>query len=134
MVTYENQRIIQGTKKQECDRRHPYTATNNQVELQAMENIKTIGAYKLFRYLCMWSNYKKPYALSSKDVMTVCHITKPTYLKAFKELEALGYLQQKEEGSNQYTFYQIPPEDEEEIIINPAPLPYEEKQGDGFSF
>ena len=117
MASSENQRIVT-TGKALCDANHRYTMTNIEAMKRAMNRLKP-NAYKLWVYLGK-NQDQYTFALSQVDVTDFCGMSRNTYLSAFKELEAEGYLVRDNDGSNHYNFYEIPvdKEDGPTITVN----------------
>lgn len=106
MITYPNQRILCNAKYSKCDSDNYYMKLNLLALEKAMIRLNNPSSLKLFLYLSKnQESYK--YAISSKDIMTFCGISKNAYLRAWNELEDKGYLIKK--GNNRdYEFIQEP--------------------------
>ena len=112
MVTVPNQKTIK-VQKEICDSQHLYAAINLNALQTAMIDLKG-ETLKLWLYMAKnQDNYT--FALSFVDAVKWGVGSKSSYDRAVKELIAKGYL--VETSSNHYTFYELPKENKEEIII-----------------
>lgn len=100
MITYPNQRVVT-VFKETC--KQDFLQINNDEWQAAAQTLKTYSAFKLYLYL---ASNKDGYsiALSPVDVQERIGISKNTYLAAFNELVAAGYLTKSSGSKNSYTF------------------------------
>lgn len=100
MITYPNQRTVT-IYKEKCEK--DFLQINNSEWQAACSTIQNYGTFKLYLYL---ASNKAGYmlALSPVAVEEAIGISESTYRRAFKELEALGYLVKVESRKNCYIF------------------------------
>lgn len=106
-TTYPNQRVLVGSEFAECDSENLYMKLNK----EALENAFAMFAnnpssLKLFLYFSSNQEYYSE-AISSKKITEYCHMSRPTFLKAFDDLIEKGFLVQTG-NKNEYKFIQYP--------------------------
>lgn len=113
-----NQRSI-SIHKELTNKEHKdnYYAKINLNALKCAMSSLTPKAFELWIYLSknqdnhfMW--------LSKVDFMSWSSVKSTSYYSAFNELKELGYLVEKEEGSNQYDFYERTREEKVGITVH----------------
>ena len=106
-MSFPNQRIIQIGKRTVRDAGHIYATANIDALNYAIRELSGSG-FKL------WSYFNKnqegyEFELSQKACENQCGIKRSSFYSAINELKAKGYLQEAWDGSNVYTFYEMPP-------------------------
>lgn len=103
-----NQRSIT-THKEKTDNNcvDNYYAKINLIALQNAMSTLTPKAFELWIYFSK-NQDNHFFWLSKVDFLKWSSVKENSYFSGFKELERLGYLVEKEKGSNQYDFYEIP--------------------------
>ena len=113
-----NQRKIKTHKEptnDECKNNY-YTKIDLNALRHAMSTL-TPKAFELWIYLSKnMENYE--FWLSKVDFLSWANVKRTSYYNAFKELETLGYLIQREDNKNQYDFYELPKDKEVKITIH----------------
>lgn len=81
-----------------------------------MEKAMALLKPNTFKVWCYMAKNQNNYtfALSCVDVCRFCKVTKPTYLGCIQELIGAGYLVEVDVGK--YDFFEMLPEDKEEVI------------------
>lgn len=90
--------------KEQCDKRHKYTANNLAALDEAAGRLQSKGGFKLYMYLAK-NQDKYNFNLSSSDFMQWSGLGYRAYTTAFTELVEEGYLLLKEDTEDIYTFY-----------------------------
>ena len=111
-ATVPNQKTIT-TKSAKHDKNNIYAMINIRAMEMAMSTLKP-NTYKLWCYMAKNQN-NYTFALSCADACAFCKMSKPTYLASVQELIDNGYLVNT--SGNSYDFYEMLPEDKEEITI-----------------
>lgn len=109
-----NQKIVT-VAKAEANKHNPYSQVNLEADIKAMKILSPYG-FLLFNYMRNNQNGYK-FGLSRKDFCEKTGVSRNSYLKAVKELEEHNYLVCLSENSNQYTFYENPLGDNENIFV-----------------
>lgn len=110
-----NQRSIR-INKELTDKENLYAKINISALKNAMSSL-TPKAFELWIYLS--KNLDKHFMwLSKVDFLSWSNVKSTSYYSAFNELKELGYLVEKEDGSNNYDFYERPREEKVGITIH----------------
>lgn len=140
-MKYPNQRMI-SLNKSACNNQayqNQYYTMNMKALDGAMLELESSGSLKLYLYLirhnptALKEKGYKYWVMSSQDFCAWAGVSKPTYLKAFKDLQSKGFLVSREDGSGIYDFYDNPPKAHEldEVKIGMGNL-NEDDQNCGF--
>lgn len=103
--TVANQKVVV-VNKAVSNKENIYGIVNKEAAFEAMRELKP-NTYILYSYMNMNQNEYK-FALSPTDVINNTGMSKKTYDRAVAELIEKGYLVQTKEGSNVYSFYELP--------------------------
>lgn len=100
MIVYPNQRTVT-IFKEDCKK--DFLQIGNEEWKTACSTIENYGTFKLYLY---FASNKNGYtlALSPSMIEEEIGISESTYRRAFKELEAIGYLRKVEGKKNQFWF------------------------------
>lgn len=109
MATYFNNQKVVSVQKEKSDKNNLYAIYNLKALNEALK--LSPNAFKLWAYIDSNQN-GYTFGLSCRDACAGMAISKPTYLKAVKELIDEGYLQEQEDGT--YKFFERAPD---EIIV-----------------
>ena len=105
-MTFPNQKMIQIGKRPARNINNIYATANIQALNYAIGDLTGSG-FKLWAYFNKNQDGYK-FALSQKACELQCGIKRSSFYSAIKELLAKGYLQLASEGSNIYTFFELP--------------------------
>ena len=104
-MSVPNQKIVQIGKRTVRDGKNLYATMNLEALQQAMNTLKG-SSLKMWLYLN--KNQEKYTFELSRAACLEWGIKKDSYYDGIKELMEKGYLVQAREGSNYYTFYELP--------------------------
>ena len=104
--TVPNQKIIT-IKKEPCDTRNLYAKINLEAMKRAMSTL-TNATFEVWLYFA--KNQENYTFASSPKAAEEWGIARSSYDRAIKKFITEGYLIADREGSNHYTFYEIPKE------------------------
>lgn len=113
--TVPNQKVIRTGKKTVCDKNNTYFVLNKQAMFAASQNLETKAGFTLYMYFA--SNQEGyEFALSRTDVLNTLGVKIDAYKNAINELIKKGYL--VETSSNHYTFYDMPNQEKETVVVS----------------
>lgn len=114
-VSNPNQRHI-NTHKEPTDAENKYAKINLKALKNAMSGL-TPKAFELWVYMSKNIDNHE-FWLSKVDFLSWSAFKEKSYSNAFKELESLGYLVERDGAKNHYDFYELPREREIKITIH----------------
>ena len=106
-MSYTNQKTVQ-VKKMKCDKQHLYTRINLEAIQCAMNELKKVGAFKLWLYFAKNQDQYR-FDLSCEDCKR-WGVKADSFHTGINELIKKGYLQKV--SGNFYIFHEMPPSTE----------------------
>lgn len=112
--TNPNQKIISISGKAACDKENIYAKINKKALIEAMKNL-TPTNFEVWLYLAsQQSDYT--FAFSPAAVQSETGLKKSSLQEGIRVLIKEKYLIKRDDNSNIYDFYEIPREEQEQII------------------